>query len=414
MEIVPNVVRQNTTVDYVLSLKNTNYIKFIEIYSIVDYFHKDIVSYKIEKNNIFLTYEMPYVGEFIVRVHFKYKESKTVCLYCLDENMSNLKPLKGDLHMHSVYSDGKATPFAMSLASLEAGMDFISITDHDNYEGSQKAIKRVEKCNIDLLVLAGEEVSVGKKDMVVSAGNGHILSINANKSIENQRKNSKKYEIELQKIAKELEKENIDKSINPLHYARNIWVLNKIKEANGISILSHPNWMYHEEKYHLHQAIYKEMLKNSQLDGVEIMGEVKIEERNNMAYLTTLQTKNRHKYLAPTSNTDAHDIDHDIGKRFTILFAKEKTTSSIVDAIKDGFTCAVLKRDNGEHQFIAKDELAQYAYFLIREYYPIHNKLKNRLAKLYIDEFINDECFESKINTTKNRLENYTKSFFKS
>jgi len=41
-------------------------------------------------------------------------------------------------------------------------------------------------------MLAGEEVSVGgKKDMSVSQGNGHILSIHANKSIEEQRINLK-------------------------------------------------------------------------------------------------------------------------------------------------------------------------------------------------------------------------------
>ncbi|MDQ7047790.1 MAG: hypothetical protein Q9M39_09370 [Sulfurovum sp.] len=104
-------------------------------------------------------------------------------------------------------------------------------------------------------------------------------------------------------------------------------MIGKIKEANGISILAHPNWVYRDGKYHLHQAFYKEMLRSSQLNGVEVFGEEKVKEHNNMTHLTALQTKNEHKYLAPFANSDAHDSDHEIGERFTILFAKEKSAS---------------------------------------------------------------------------------------
>ena len=415
MKITPNVIAQNKNVNYRLSLKNTNNIESIEVLSRNNYYHKDILKYKIDNNIILFSYKMAHIGEFVIKVNFTYKESKTVCLYCLDKTMIKLRPLKGDLHMHSTYSDGRTSPFAMVMASLDMGMDFLSVTDHDSYDGSQKAIEKVKKNNIDILVLAGEEVSVGgKKDMSVSQGNGHILSIHANKSIEDQRKDTKKYEKELQEIVQQLKREKIDKEIDPSHYAKNIWVINKIKEAKGISILAHPNWVYRDGKYHLNQSFYKEMLRSSYLDGVEVFGEEKIKEHNNMTHLTALQTKNTHKYLAPFANSDAHDSDHEVGERFTILFVKEKSTSSVITAIKNGLTCAVFKRENYEHQFIAKDELAQYVYFLIKEYYPKHSNFKSRLAKLYIDQLINDESFAKKINIAKQKLEDYTNSFFQS
>ena len=413
MKIAPNVIAQNKTISYTLILKNTSNIESIEVLSRGDFYHKDTLKYKIENNTILFSYKMSYLGEFVVKVNFTYKESKIVSLYCLDEVMIKLRPLKGDLHMHSTYSDGRATPFAMVMASLDKGMDFVSVTDHDSYDGSLNAIEKVKKNSIDILVLAGEEVSVGgKKDMSASQGNGHILSINASESIEDQRKDTKKYEKELQEIVKILKKEKIDKNIDPVHYAKNIWVINKIKEAKGISILAHPNWVYRDGKYHLHQAFYKEMLRSSHLDGVEVFGEEKIKEHNNMTHLTALQTKNRHKYLAPFANSDAHDSDHEIGDRFTVLLVKDKSTSSIISAIKEGLTCAIFKRENYEHQFIAKDELAQYVYFLIKEYYPKHYSLKSRLAKLYIDQLINGESFEKKINIVKKKLEDYTNNFY--
>ncbi len=415
MKISPSVVEQNTRINYQLTLKNTSNIESIEVLSRSDYYHKDTLAYTIKNNTILFAYKMPYLGEFVIKVNFTYKESKTVCLYCLNEVMIKLRPLKGDLHMHSIYSDGNATPFAMVMASLDTGMDFVSVTDHDSYEGSLNAQKKVKQNNIDILVLAGEEVSVGGKiDMSVSQGNGHILSINANKSIQAQRENTKKYEKELKEIVNVLKKEDIDKNINLSHYAKNIWVINKIKEAKGISILAHPNWVYKDGKYHLHQAFYKEMLKSSFLDGVEAFGEEKIKEHNNMTHLTALQTKNKHKYLAPFANSDAHDSDHEIGERFTIVFTKEKSASSLIKAMKEGLCCAVFKRENSEHQFIGKDALAQYVYFLIKEYYPKHTSLKSRLAKLYIDQLINGESFDKKINSVKKRLQDYADGFYSS
>ena len=80
--------------------------------------------------------------------------------------------------------------------------------------------------------------------------------------------------------------------------------------------------------------------------------------------------------------------------------------------MKEGIACAVFKREHYEHQFIGKDELAQYVYFLIKEYYPKHSSLKSRLAKLYIDQLINGESFGKKISHVKQRLENHTNSFY--
>jgi len=416
MKITPRVVEINTNISYKLRIKNITNIKNIEsinVFSKSDYFHNETVDFIIDNNDIIFNFKMIHLGEFVVKVNFNYKESKQINLYCLEKDLSSKIPLKGDLHMHSIYSDGKRTPFAMSLASLEAGMDFISITDHDNYDGSLEAIEKVKEHNIDLIVLPGEEVSVGKGDTTLSKGNGHMLSINARKSIEDQRKDDKLYEKELKDISEKLEKENLHSSINPLHYARNIWAINKIKEANGIAILCHPHWIYYDEKYHLHQAIYKVMLKSSKIDAVEVIGDIdKIEECNNLTYLSYLQTSNKYKKLAPIGNTDAHDSNHDMGKRYSIVFVDEKNINGVVEGIKKALSVAVLKRNESESQVIAEENLASYGLFLINEYFPKHEKLRYRLSRLHLDELINNYDFSRKINNTKFKLEAYENSFF--
>ncbi|PHR73318.1 MAG: hypothetical protein COA66_02705 [Arcobacter sp.] len=413
MKILPKVVEQDILVNYQVNLQNTDHIDSIEISSKDNFFYKEDVAFKKDINHIFFSYKMPHLGEFLVKIHYKYKDSQSLSLYCLNKDMMNRRPLKGDLHMHSTYSDGRTSPFAMVLGCLDAGMDFMSITDHDGYEGCLNALEKVEEHNINILLLKGEEVSTGgRKDMSIAQGNGHMLAINANKSIEQQRKDVDKYEKELEDIVEDLKTQDLEKDLNLTHYAKNIWVINKIKDAKGLAILSHPNWVYRTGKFHLDQAAYKEMLKSSRLDGVEIFGEEKVREYNNLVYITTYETQNKYKYLAPFGNSDAHDSDHEIGDRFTVIFAKEKTVVSIVEAIEEGLTCAVAKVDKKEHQFMGKDELARYVYFLLREYYPSHYSFKTRLAKLYIDQFINNKSFEKKINREIENLSTYDNKFF--
>jgi hypothetical protein len=38
---------------------------------------------------------------------------------------------RGDLHMHTIYSDGSGTPADVAVAAVEAGLDFYGITDHN-------------------------------------------------------------------------------------------------------------------------------------------------------------------------------------------------------------------------------------------------------------------------------------------
>ncbi len=413
MKISPRVVKKGVSVDFILEIKNIKYIDSIVIFSQDNYFHKESVAYKEIDSKLHFNYKMECIGEFVVQINFTYKESSTISIYCTEEELGRLRPFKGDLHMHTIFSDGNRTPIAMILSSLEKGMDFISITDHDTIEGYLEGAKKADELEIDILILPGEEVSVGRGDVSRSKGNGHILSINADGSIEELRKDKNRYKEELAKIVDNLDIEELEEGIDPFHYAKNIWTIESIASLGGISILAHPNWVYYDKKYHLHQPIYKEMLKNSKIDAIEVFGDIEgDDECNNLAYLEYLQTKNRFKYIAPIANSDAHNSDVELGERFSIIFAKELTCRAVVEAIKSGHSCAVSKRSSGKFEFIAKSEIAHYVNFLLREYYPKHQKLKSKLAKLYMDEVLNNQSFKKKIELTKERINQYERIFF--
>jgi hypothetical protein len=63
---------------------------------------------------------------------------------------------RGDLHLHTVYSDGQRTPEELAEAARDARLDFFASTDH-NTNAAHWAWGRMELD--DLLVLPGEEVT---------------------------------------------------------------------------------------------------------------------------------------------------------------------------------------------------------------------------------------------------------------
>ncbi len=62
-----------------------------------------------------------------------------------------------DLHMHTIYSDGRYTPTATVEYAAEKNLTAISITDHDSFDGLGEAAKRATELEIELI--SGIELS---------------------------------------------------------------------------------------------------------------------------------------------------------------------------------------------------------------------------------------------------------------
>lgn len=101
--------------------------------------------------------------------------------------------MKCDLHIHSNCSDGIFSPEKIvELAKLK-GLDCISLTDHDTFEGVLRAKKRAEELNVKLLI--GAELSS------VGVAETHILAYNVDISLP-------ECQCDMQKIADMRDKRN--------------------------------------------------------------------------------------------------------------------------------------------------------------------------------------------------------------
>jgi len=83
---------------------------------------------------------------------------------------------KGNIHSHSINSDGILNVFQLSFLYKANGYDFLFITDHNKLTDVSEISEKME----DFLVLPGEEINAGKSRVGTEY---HILSLNITEEI---------------------------------------------------------------------------------------------------------------------------------------------------------------------------------------------------------------------------------------
>ena len=74
--------------------------------------------------------------------------------------------LRGDFHMHTVYSDGSLSPADRVMEAWQYGFDVIAITDHRNFNAYERALPTAEA--LDIVLLRGMETGLNGKEHVVA------------------------------------------------------------------------------------------------------------------------------------------------------------------------------------------------------------------------------------------------------
>ncbi len=79
--------------------------------------------------------------------------------------------MRADLHTHTIYSDGKGTPEEVIINALNKGIGILSITDHDTFRGSLKALDFIRSNDLlrknDFIFIIGNEVRTIDGDVLV-------------------------------------------------------------------------------------------------------------------------------------------------------------------------------------------------------------------------------------------------------
>lgn len=223
--------------------------------------------------------------------------------------------LKCDFHMHTVFSDGLVWPTVRAEEIWREGLDAFSITDHIeytpfeddlpiNYNRSYEIV--VNRANeLGLIVMKGAEIT-----RELPPGHFNCLFLD---------------------------------DINPLDTPEFIDAIEAAHKQNAFIFWNHPGWGQPDGKEKWYD-IHTELSTKKMLGGIEVV--------NGTTYYPVAHRWALEKKLTMLGNSDLHapaTMDYDLARGehrpMTLVFAKEKTTAGIKEALEAGRTVVY----HGEH-----------------------------------------------------------------
>jgi hypothetical protein len=197
---------------------------------------------------------------------------------------------RGDLHLHTVHSDGQRTPEELAKAAREAGLDFFASTDH-NTNAAHRAWGEVELDG--LLVLPGEEVTTR---------HGHWLAV----GLPDGAWVDWRY----------------GRGGLPRHAAQ-------VREAGGLVVAAHPAAPMPSIAWEHGYA---------HVDAVEVWnGRWGIDDEVSLRIWDRLLRRGRR--VAAVGGSDAHAYADAVGRPQVCVYAPELSRAALVDALRRGRTC---------------------------------------------------------------------------
>lgn len=310
----------------------------------------------------------PNEGEYMIIVEYNEKKLFEQNVYALEEDLYNLRPLKGELHTHTYRSDGTVDPAALASHYREAGYDFFALTDHNRFYPGEEIDESYADVTTGLTRVKGEEVHAPYCPV-------HIVHVGGRSSVaEIYWKDKERYDREVEecfnRVPAEVPEEYRDR------YARALWVTDSIHAAGGVAIFPHPFWRSGRSKMHnVCDELAAIFLKSGMFDSFELLGGGGIAAYNKTsAFWGDLRAQGCD--IPVVSSSDSHKIgpgEIGFGNLFTLCFAKDSDGDSITQAVKDGLTVAVQGEGSGYDRIYhchGSYRLVCYALFLLNNYFP--------------------------------------------
>ncbi|MCL4505447.1 MAG: CehA/McbA family metallohydrolase [Chloroflexi bacterium] len=193
--------------------------------------------------------------------------------------------LKGNLHSHTLFSDGERSPEDVIADYQQRGYDFLAISDHDFYV----PVERYQQGTTMTLLPAAEVTALGP----------HILQIGIPLRIEPDADRQR--------------------------------VLDDIRARGGLAILNHPNWEWHFNHFR-HE--FMEDLEGA--TGLEVYNGV-IERLEGSALASDRWDRllSMGNWLWGFANDDSHRA-RDVGVAWNVVQASEATPAAILQAFRQG------------------------------------------------------------------------------
>lgn len=322
----------------------------------------------------------------------------SVNVYSLRHDLYERRAMMGDLHVHTMCSDGSESPELVAASYRKAGRDFIAITDHNLYNVSANAKEMLSFVD-NFTLLHGEEVHNGYLGLF------HMVNVGSNYSVNDIFINEPE-RVRAEAMALEAEVD-IPEGLDKTEYLYRVWIYREIKKSGGYAIFPHPYWNI--GYYHTSSAMSRAILKNGLCDAYEVMGGNPIRNNNYQLALWTDMLSEGVK-LPVVGSTDSHSALY--GGHITLSTSVFVKDGDIIGSIADGYSVAVESPKNETVRVYGSHRLVMYTHFLLENYYPVHNELCSVSGMLLSDYVHGQYGLKEQIIKAEERVSDHEKEFF--
>lgn len=393
---------------YEVEVLPTSYRKMVQVSE--DTCLKTVPAYPEENGCLTFSFTFEKEQEHFLFLKRDGKPVEKFSVYSLYPDLASRMPLLGDLHVHSIYSDGQQAPEIVAADYRRRGYDFMTMTDHHHFGGSLAAIRAYQDLNIDLNIVPGEEVHLPGNDIhIVNFGGRHSVNFqvlsNHRYAVETGTDpahdapetwcatpgtvmpapvSEEEYRRQVAEILKEFP--DLPADIDTFSFGSCVWVCRRIREAGGLSIFAHPYWIKYA--YHVPEDMNDLLFAACPFDAFEVLGGERYPQQNEaQTFLYERQMMRGYK-LPVVGSSDSHNLYNDMNSAdaCTIVFAPENTADGLIVSVREGWSVAVdlLVPDK---RLVGDLRLVRYARFLLEYYFPVTEELcfeEGRLMKAYV------------------------------
>ena len=362
------------------------------------------VDYTVKDGCLHFTCTLEKEQEYRIRFREKGEKSIVLSIYAVEKDLFELRPLKGELHSHSYYSDGQEGIPMVPANYREYGFDFIALTDHNRMYPSEFAADFYKGIPLGMHIMRGEEIHTPGSQL-------HIVHVGGCESVCN------KYIHHPEEFEKAVDEIEETLTHVPEQYRRRVamakWSCDEAHKSGGLAIYAHPFWR--PRHYQISKGFSDHLFHERMFDAFELFGGLDFIGNNRQILLWQEQLLNGNNIpVVGSSDAHTHDFNNtNFGNRFTYVFAKSNTTEDILDAIRNGYSVAgELTRTNEDVLFFHKDlRFVLFAQFLYSNYFVETQRLsygEGVLMRRYAEGEPVDELLASFANT----VEDFYKKFY--
>jgi len=247
-------------------------------------------------------------------------------------NIDHYITIKGDFHIHTIFSDGNVWPTTRVDEAWADGLDAIAISDHDIYRPHQQYLNADHHTSYEI----AKSYAAEKNIILIKA-----IEIT-------------KWEMPPGHLNALFIKNGNLPEMNDATEAGLMTYIEKLYQQDAFILWNHPGWAAQQKDTVLWFDFHQNLLDKGWLKGVEVFN-------YNEWYPVALRWAVT-KGLAPFANTDIHEPirwtyghDDDFIRPMTLVFAEQRTEESIHKAMNEKRTVAWFHRHlAGEETLLGK------------------------------------------------------------